>query len=578
MPSLFVRHVSAVRLLVAFALLLTLIGPALGQFRSPPPPPPAAKKSVGSPPPPPPPPAATAKGSSTAAKKPAWGNKADAAPDNDGVRRLAPIDDHDTKLIFAPAPSAMVAVNNGEADGLVFDCAAGKEVGKLPPGLKDSDLKFALSPSGRYFARTSKVKYHNFIEVVDTATGEVKHSLEYAEGDFQRITAMQFTKHDHLLAAVQQKPSGGKLILWRMDTGKVLKELDTKRLDEDKFAASDTGQYIAAVIDSRLQVIDFTKGKPVAEMEMPPKSTGITSAYIFIRALAFSPDSSELAGIITGHNAEHHLVVWGADGKIADHINLGLTIRSGYSLDGPLQWAADSQGWLLHGNYFVDRQLQAVAWVYESPVQHRYSHKLLDNEHVVATQGDFTTRQLVSIEIPRQRISAAAASLTSGAAALLKPGDTVELRVDVGSVRFSNPGGAISEIEKNVAQRLKDGGLTVGAGGKAVLSVKYSEAQGEELRVVEGGPGIFGRDTGQRVQETVAILEAKLTSGGKTIWEETAKRGNPHHIEGAVVNDAAVRDATFRMIGFMLRTMQIPYFVPADETATSLPIRVSLER
>ena len=76
----------------------------------------------------------------------------------------------------------------------------------------------------------------------------------------------------------------------------------------------------------------------------------------------------------------------------------------------------------------------------------------------------------------------------------------------------------------------------------------------------------------------MAILEAKLTSGGKTIWEETAKRGNPHHIEGGVVNDAAVRDATFRMIGFMLRTLQIPYFVPADEKATSLPIRVSLER
>jgi hypothetical protein len=570
MPSHFVRHFSAVTLLVAFALLLTLIAPALGQVRSPPPPPPAAKKPVGSPPPPPP--------SATAKKPAAWGNKADATPDNDGVRRLAPIADHDTKLIFAPAPSAMVAVNNGEVDGIVFDCAAGKEVGKIPPGLKDSDLKFALSPTGRYFARTSKVKYHNFIEVVDTATGEVKHSLEFAEGDFQRVTALQFTKHDHLLAAVQQKPSGGKVILWRMDTGKVLKEMDTKRLDEDKFAASDTGQYLAAVTDSRLQVIDFTKGKAVAEMEMPAKSTGITSPSIFIRALAFSPDTSELAGIITGQNAEHHLVVWSADGKIADHLNLGLTIRSGYHLDGPLQWTADGQGWLLHGNYFVDRQLKAVAWVYESPVQHNYAHKLLGNEHLVATQGDFTTRQLVSIEIPRQRISIAAESLTSGAAALLKPGDTVELRVDVGSVRFSNPGGAISEIEKNVAQRLKDGGLTVGAGGKAVLHVKYTEAQGEELRVVEGGFGIFGRDTGQRVQETVAILEAKLTSGGKTIWEETAKRGNPHHIEGGIVNDAAVRDATFRMIGFMLRTLQIPYFVPADENATSLPIRVSLER
>jgi hypothetical protein len=34
----------------------------------------------------------------------------------------------------------------------------------------------------------------------------------------------------------------------------------------------------------------------------------------------------------------------------------------------------------------------------------------------------------------------------------------------------------------------------------------------------------------------------------------------------------------FKNIGFMLRTMQIPYFVPTDENAVRLPIRVSLER
>jgi hypothetical protein len=155
----------------------------------------------------------------------------------------------------------------------------------------------------------------------------------------------------------------------------------------------------------------------------------------------------------------------------------------------------------------------------------------------------------------------------------------VELRVEVGAIRFTNTGQAIAEIEKNVGQRLKDGGLTVGGGGKVVLAVKYSEGQGEDLRVVEGGFGPFGgRDTGQKVQETVGILEARLTSGDKTIWEETQKRGNPHHIMGAVVNDAAVRDAMFKNIGFMLRTMQIPYFVPTDENAVRLPIRVSLER
>jgi hypothetical protein len=575
------RSLSSVVLLTLFlAGQLVLVAASHGQVRSapppPPPPPPAAKKPTAPPPPPPAnntaQPAGTPATNNKPASKPAvWGNKADDAPDAAGVRRLLPIANHDTKLVFAPAPSPMVAIDN-----VVFDAAAGKEVGKIPAGLKDVDLKFALSPSGKYFARTSKKMYHVFIEVVDTQSGEVKHSLEYAEGDFQNVAFMQFTKHDHLLAAVPAPLSAGKLMLWRMDTGKVLKDLDTKRLDGNKIAVSDSGQYVAAVVDSRLQVFDFTKGKAVAEMQQPPKESGIVGGFIFVSSLAFSPDTSELAAIMTGQNAEHHLVVWGADGKIIERHNLGLTIRPGYYLDGPLQWAADAQGWLLHGNSFVDRQLKAVAWIYEPPVQHHYPHKLLDNEHLVATQGDFSTRNLVTVEIPRKAIAAAAASLNGGAAALLKPGDTVELRVEVGAVRFSNPGEVVAEIEKNVAQRLKDGGLTVGAGGQAVLSVKYSEGQGNELRVVEGR-GPFGKDTGQRVQETVAILEARLTSGGKTIWEETAKRGNPHHIMGNVVSDAAVRDATFKGIAYMLRTLQIPYFVPADENAIRLPIRVSLE-
>jgi len=195
MPSLFVRHFSAVRLLVAFALLQTLVGPALGQFRSPPPPPPAAKKSVGSPPPPPPPPAATAKGSSTAAKKPAWGNKADAAPDNDGVRRLVPIDDHDTKLIFAPAPSAMVAVNNGEADGIVF--VADSQRARLDANLESlANLNDNLREHGRQLQEVPHAIAYNKRDLYDlVSVEELERQLACP---LRRLAAPDELLHSHL--------------------------------------------------------------------------------------------------------------------------------------------------------------------------------------------------------------------------------------------------------------------------------------------------------------------------------------------------------------------------------------------
>ncbi len=554
-----------------------------GQLRPPPPPPPppvsAAKKPQSAPPPPPPAantnkpaPSAPPPPPASVTKKPViWGNKPDSQADAAGMRGLAPIADSDTRVIFAPAPSSMVAVGQ-----VVLDAAAGQEVGKLPDPPKDVSTKFALSPSGKYFAQTNRRMYHVFLEVVDTQTGAVKHSLEYAEGDFQDVTFMAFTKHNHLVAVVPAKNSAGKVLLWNMQDGKLLKEVATKRLDERKIALSESGQYLATVIDSKLVVLDLTKGKPVAEMQQPPASTGIHS-FIFLNALAFSPDTSELAGLMQDKDAGYHLIVWSADGKIAEQHALGLTIKAAYNLAGPLQWTPDAQGWLLHGDAFFDRQLKAVAWVVDRHPSHHYPHYLLDDNHLLATRGNFQSRQLVSVEIPRQEIAAAAASLQSDTAALLKPGDTVQIEVEVGAIRFSDPAAVKAEMEKNIAQRLKAGGLRVGGGGRVVVAVKYSEGQGEDLRVVEGGPGIFNqRATGQTVQETVGQLTARMTSGGRPIWETAVKRGNPHHIMSQTVNDAAVRDEMFKNVNFLLRTMQLPYFVPADEKAVRLPILVSL--
>ncbi len=529
---------------------------------------------------PPPPPATTGNGSSgsnpsaneSSTKRPAWGNKADETADAAGIKVLTPIVDRDDELVFAPSPSPMVAIGK-----IVFDASSAKEVGKIDAYSDETSTKYALSPSGQYFAQTNKEKYHNFIEVIDTTTGQRVQKLEYEPGDFQNVFHMQFTSHNHLAAVVQSRSSGGgKLCLWRMSDGKLLREFPTERASERQVAFTGNGAYMAAAMKGKLLVFDVAKKQQVAEMRKPPPETGVTSVGS-VAALAFAPDGNELAAIVTGKEAAHHLIIWGADGKIVEQHDLKLTIGAGYYKPGGIEWAPDGQGLLLHGKYYFDRKLGALAFIIHPHPSHHYPHRFLDDEHLLVTNGNFESRNLVSLEIPRQAIADSAEKLKSGTETLLKPGDTVHLKVEVGATKFVQGSEVLKELTDTITKRLEAGGLKVAAGAPVVLTVKYSEETGEDLMVVERDRfSIRGRPTGQVVKETIAKLDAEMVSGGKSIFKKTMSMGNPHHIHSGVVNDEEVRKAMFNLISYRLQSMQIPYFIPADDKALRLPVIADL--
>jgi hypothetical protein len=548
---------------LALLLAAVTVQTALAQAKIPPPPP-ANKPSSAS---------ASPEKSPTAEapKKPVWG-QTEGGTDENGARMVLRLFGTESKLVYAPGPSPMLLA--GEE---VFDAATRTVIGTIK-GLKiDHQTKVALSPSGRYFARTNKEKYHHYIEVLDTKAGDLVHKLEFTTDDHQNVVYLTFTSHDHLLACVPAKSPGGKVCLWRMSDGKLLREMATERFDERKVAITENGAYLAAGTGSGITVYDMAKGKPVAEMSKPPAESGISS-FIFVECLAFAPDGTELAAIMSGKDADKHLVVWGADGKVVEHHNLKKT--ASVSSDGNgLQWAQDGQGWLVHGNFFFDRRLKAIVFILIPAISHHYPHKMLNNDEVLTTKGDFTDRQLVSVKLPREAIAKAAESLSSGESALLKPGDTVNLKLEVGSTKFAQGNEVLKSLSDTVTSRLEAGGLKVGTGGNVTLTVKYSEGTGKELKVIEGGRfGFGGRDTGKTVQDTIGTLEAEMVSGGKTIFQTAVTRGSPSLIQSETVNDEEVRKAMFGMISHMLSTMQIPYFVPADDLAVRLPLIADMRK
>lgn len=212
------------------------------------------------------------------------------------------------------------------------------------------------------------------------------------------------------------------------------------------------------------------------------------------------------------------------------------------------------------------------------PPSHSYHHTWIDNGHIVGTRGDFQKRELVSVEVPRSQIEAGALAIESGQEALLRPGHQVSIAVEVGSTRFADRNSVVSSLQELLTKRFAEGGITVAAGQPKVLKVFYSEAQGEELQVVEKGPGPRGRPTGQKVQETVLVLNATLTASGesKPVWEANIRRGNPRIIRAQAVNDAEVRKATFQMLEYLVSSTPIPFFVPADPRAPRLPLLTAL--
>jgi len=497
-----------------------------------------------------------------------WKNAVDPREDACGIRVLSPVFDPEKAVVYAPGESPFVVIGED-----IYDVVQEKVIGKAPRKKVHNtfgmEMRLALSPNGQLLAHEHEDGEGNYsVRIIDTQTGSVKHEFKSKEDPHGRTIHLSFTKNNHL-AAVTQIKSISRVTMVNMESGKVLKTFDTERLEDVRITFSRNGQYMATVfgVANRLVVIDVVQGKPVAQMAFPA-SVAQTTSFTNIRALAFSADTSELAGLFTG--VESHVVVWDAHGKIMAEYPLGITAMKTHS---SLRFSPDGKVLLVNDDYLLDRKIKAVVLICASPHAH-FGHRFLDSEHLLATRGDFSKGELVSVRIPRQGIDNAAASLSSGAAAWLKPGDSIRLEMQVGATKVDAKS-VSQQLEKDIAERLAVGGLKVGDDSNLSLQVKYAESMGQKLRVIESnGLGRPGYDTGQRVQSTVGTLEAKLVvmSTGKVLWETKEEFGSPTYIEAAVVNDGVVRDKMFEMISHIIKRTSFPFYIAADPKAPSLPI------
>ncbi len=203
------------------------------------------------------------------------------------------------EVTYATAPSVFVAVgrNGDQRDVREFwDLSTRKRVGSIRGGVK-LDKPYALSADGTLFAG----KTDRSFTVYETKTGRLVAQLQVGSpfadyvdfaGDGQLVTG---TSGDH------------RFEVWDLKSQKSEVDISPReRVDKESVILSPGRHYLAMVGEraGAFWVYDVQSGRKVGEAPVPKNN----NFDLNCKALAFSPDGAELAGVFDSFGT--HLLCW----------------------------------------------------------------------------------------------------------------------------------------------------------------------------------------------------------------------------------------------------------------------------
>ena len=304
-----------------------------------------------------------------------------------------------------------------------------------------------------------------------------------------------------------------------------------------------------------------------------------------LAGLRFSPDGTELAALID-EASDSRILVWNlADGSLAvDHVFAGQPksmAPGASSYTGPIiEWLPDGSAWLLAGHVVVDRAGGRPVWMFRTETWFKDPgpRKMIDNDRMLACVGPDRGKRLEIIPLPWARIDSALKQMADPASkALVRPGGSVGLKVEVAQVTHGDREATRQELIRALTSRLEAEGLTVAEGQSAVFHVKYAESKGETLqeyqRQAGGSPFNPGTPTGRSVTATQGVCNlAWEVSGKKTpVWTgKVAYNPVSMSIRGEV-SDAKVREASFNQMKYTLALEAVPYYIADGNPPMMLP-------
>lgn len=498
------------------------------------------------------------------------------------------------KAYWSPYPGTCVAVVSdakvkpvGAPRGdrvEVWDAAAGKRKGALE--YVPEAVQVALSPDGKHLALLVNVgSKASEVQIWSVATGQATQRWQ-ADDKAPFGLEMRFAGDRPLI--IRKRPAGKTTFdVWDVAAANLLRQIETKvHIDDKATAISPDGTRLAFFDSNGHQVVvcNLSTGRTIAEL---PVSKEIYSC----QALAYSARGEELVGLFS--LVEANLICWIPEtgqrvfewsGSSAS--KTGLSSGAGYA-GSDLQWLPDRSGFLLFGHFLLDRQSKRIVAILETapddfgPPERRW----IDSDRLALFAGPRKARRLQVATIPWAKIDRSMQHFNSEAPAILEPGGSISLKIQLGDVRGRDADAIIEKLTKAVSSAFDEHEIHLADDQPVTLFVRYREAQGKELEELapgpDGRPPLFRPEatgTGRKVQSTRMVCDLSLqnTKTSETLWSRILDVDpSSIHVRGEL-NEASVREAVFGFVELRLSRQPYPYFIPEEKGVAPLPLVLKL--
>lgn len=450
-------------------------------------------------------------------------------------------------------------------------------------GTFDGRAQTALSPDGRLFAAASKPpgQQNTAVTVWDTQTGG---QLFTAAGESKRFTDVILLSSTTLYIGDRWSE---ELLVWNCETGSKGKSI---KLEEAKFkrgnaAISQDGQYIAAMAQGRMVILNTADGNLGGLMQNPGNTVrmkrgslkssrprkknpdvGNDAEPVFaaMQSLAFSVDNQQLAGFSTFPRSR--FMAWNSKGELtADRA--AASTASG-TQGGAFQWFDAQDAWLVSGN-ILERETGRVVLTTLSDNANRTSTSVYDDQHLVSVLRNSPT-ELSIIPIPWETIATSLPQIKNTEAALLAVGSSVSLQVSLLPL-FERGSTELNDVRKAMNDNLKREGLKIENESRTVFRIGIAKTSEGKTSVLNRFVPVKQRSDAARIEtlpdDDCVVLEL-LTSPDSTdpVW-----RVNLGSLSGLGLSDTPKRVAADKLMT-LVDELNFPYFVPHDETSVGLPI------
>jgi len=292
-----------------------------------------------------------------------------------------------SSIWFPPAPSNMMAIGKLPRD---FQIVSLKELQPVhSPKVEDfGATKFSLSPDGSRFASLVRKQSESFIQVFDSASGQLAGELAAKQGLFYYF---EFLDNDRLLASYPDAPgesfSGQALPIhvFSVQGGQSLFSVELGGAESAGIRLSANRQLAACVnAEKHLVICDLETGKRLGDVEIPePPMTAARP-----EAAGFSQDGQNFALL-----AWNSILNWDVETGRLTHRHNGT--RETYPPSSGEDRAlvefvgidGDDEAWLLGGLTLVDRESGVPVWsASERRFGTRYPARLLPGEKLLDVQ------------------------------------------------------------------------------------------------------------------------------------------------------------------------------------------------